>query len=954
MAQILCDVHEDDEILNDESNNISNDPILRLFDMNHINDRQCISELLEIDPEQIPLDKNGKCVIHGVVRSIPYETLPEKCTGIIVNIFANPVNKLGNCTKYGNDDNTYNTYPILFKILPRSRSVCIIHNSNSNSISDKISRFHNFGFSKFLGKTSDEEDEEVDIKNDGLFTIGNYSEEIRYVLTKKENGKMVAFTMFQFQNINYFFGGSKNVHIIVNEQLRKYELSGELIADIFKIWLRKWNDLNLEQREQLRELMMNGYTLCGEYNDGLHIVPLKNNTHTIIFFGIVKRVIITDKLCEDAVTILEQLRKFGCDVVEYEIIDKNEIENVRKVVRYKTNCEGYVIHKQEKVENKWHTVSLEKYKTWWYVIIRMLREFIKNGIKNGWGNSWQQRFNKRNDEYMHLPENFKNSWKMLTRDFIEYFILKSYQKGDIGFMNGATGMARIWNNFINETKINDDLLTLNYKSIENISERIGYDPAKIIKDFEELLKLKQKELEEEKKNGWEVVLNRKNRKNTLSEIELINLKIKTLIERIEYEKQKANRQNELLKNEFNEDQKCDKVLIVLQGTLGLGKTTLGNYIAELLNKHNIKAKTLEQDTFVPKHGFEKAGKICFSVFKSLLKSAKVIILQRNNANQSQYLKYIEAAKHAEFTVIFFSPSEVKNSKYKYLLALTCMQSVLNRKNHIISNLTSLDKQLLFVLIFLSQLEVPDERNNNVDYIFDINYLDETKMDNIDKNIITTEGIEPQFNWYLNYYNNVCTYNWQTVPRDVKEVTEALKLTSVDYQQLRLPLDIIANIVVDKILNILNTNINTNKNLIKYISVTFDKMTKNQLINKIEELGLTEIFASYPNKFLSHITLVYCVSNQYDQKLYEELIGMENREILFEITNIIHAEKTLMVFECNLAENLRLCESKIPHITIATAENIQPVKSLDIVMNKAQHHIYPVSELLLSGKISFKY
>ena len=94
-------------------------------------------------------------------RDIPFEILPKNCTGIIVNIFASSVNKLGNCTKYGNDDNTYNTYPILFKILPRSRSVCIIHNQIDNC----ISRFHNFGFSKFLGKTSDEEDEEPDIKN---------------------------------------------------------------------------------------------------------------------------------------------------------------------------------------------------------------------------------------------------------------------------------------------------------------------------------------------------------------------------------------------------------------------------------------------------------------------------------------------------------------------------------------------------------------------------------------------------------------------------------------------------------------------------------------------------------------------------------------------------------------------------------------------------------------------
>ena len=179
----------------------------------------------------------------------------------------------------------------------------------------------------------------------------------------------------------------------------------------------------------------------------------------------------------------------------------------------------------------------------------------------------------------------------------------------------------------------------------------------------------------------------------------------------------------------------------------------------------------------------------------------------------------------------------------------------------------------------------------------------------------------------------------------------------DIRQFKVPLDTIAHKVVGEILNILISDkfekISDKFEKIKYISVTFDETVKKQLIQKIDELKLTEIFASYPNKILSHITLIYCASNQYDPKLYEELIGMENKEISFEIINIINLEKTLMVFECSLAENLKLCESKIPHITIATAENIQPVKSLDVVRNKAQYNIYPVDGKL-SGKITFKY
>jgi hypothetical protein len=61
----------------------------------------------------------------------------------------------------------------------------------------------------------------------------------------------------------------------------------------------------------------------------------------------------------------------------------------------------------------------------------------------------------------------------------------------------------------------------------------------------------------------------------------------------------------------------------------------------------------------------------------------------------------------------------------------------------------------------------------------------------------------------------------------------------------------------------------------------------------------------------------------------------------------------MAFECDLGENNRLVDSLIPHITIATALNIKPAESANVIANKLQHKIYPVNGNF-SGKITLFY
>lgn len=836
-------------------------------------DQKIIADFLDMDVSVIPVDGIGKSTIIGTVRHIPDKILPNGCKGIIINISANPTSKNGNYAKWGNDDNTYNKYPILFKILPRARSVCII-NDNENLV-----KFNNQGYTKFLGATNNEEDEEMDIENDGLFTLevnDKFKDKVinsRFVFTTKENGKMAVITMFRFKGVNYFFGGSKNEHMIVDEKYPKQvDLYRSCVAtDIFNTWFIKWLSLTQDQKNKLQDLMFD-FTFCGEYNDGRHMVPLKNKKEHIVFFGMIKKLLITDneELCTDIVSTAETFSKLGCDTIEYKIIngtDEKEISNMRETTRYIICIEGYVIHKQV-FTTRWHTISLEKYKTWWYVMIRMLRGFIssKYGLDTNWQTKWLYCIDQRNKKYMQFPSDYKDAWYNLTCKYIDWFITKKYTKETIGFMQQSLGMAETWKKFIEETGANDNIQVRGNKF--NIQE--------------------------------------------------------------------------------NQVQICNKLVLLLQGTIGLGKSCVGYCTVNMLNKLGMKTTALEQDTYIPKYGLKGSGNACFNEFKSLLKQFDIIILQRNNANYMQYSRYVDEAKENGFTVVFGFPSEIKDLKLLQLLGLTCMQSTMNRKGHIGLKDCPIDKQLQLVLTFISQLQVPN-RGKKIDLVFEVDYLNRDKISDfqIDKQVLE---------WYQNYYDDVAkdvAKNVQkTKIRSFNDVSSTLKLCTRDYQELRLAIDTIATSIVDNILSIWNKTINQDKyeSKINYIAVTFSDDIRNQLIHIIESQGLGEIYLGFPNKFLHHITLLYCMNNKYDNNLYRELLKMEDREIIFSITNIV-VDNKLMVFECDLDVNNILVESKIPHLTIATDKSVKPIESINIIANKSQYKVYPVDKVF-AGKITF--
>ena len=246
-----------------------------------------------------------------------------------------------------------------------------------------------------------------------------------------------------------------------------------------------------------------------------------------------------------------------------------------------------------------------------------------------------------------------------------------------------------------------------------------------------------------------------------------------------------------------------KAVLFLQGTIGSGKSTVGQRAVDMLAAAGVRAVALEQDTFVPKHGLKKAGAACFAEFQRLLGTHDVIVLQRNNANVEQFGKYADEAKYNGFTRVFWTPSEwygnddgdddgkrhdeaassssslpAPRTLLSCLLALTCMQSVMLRKGHVGLKHCPLDRQLFLVLSFLCQLHTPTAKH--ADTVLRLEYFDRKATEEC--------KLEPDVAaYYVQYLAEVRRDGFKAKPKPQAEVILRLQLDTSKYQSLRRPI-----------------------------------------------------------------------------------------------------------------------------------------------------------------------
>lgn len=141
-----------------------------------------------------------------------------------------------------------------------------------------------------------------------------------------------------------------------------------------------------------------------------------------------------------------------------------------------------------------------------------------------------------------------------------------------------------------------------------------------------------------------------------------------------------------------------RLVLIFRGVPGLGKSTVGNSLRDKLCENGILSVALEQDQFLDR---KNSSRLCFELFESyLLRSdISVIIQQRNNANESQYIHYENLANQFGWTSIHLVPSDLNE-----LTILHCFKSVMVRKGHSTFEMLSMPQRIAVTSNFYKWLK----------------------------------------------------------------------------------------------------------------------------------------------------------------------------------------------------------------------------------------------------------
>ena len=231
-----------------------------------------------------------------------------------------------------------------------------------------------------------------------------------------------------------------------------------------------------------------GQTLCGELLDGKHLVPLEGGEGakvSVQWFGTVDNwghLPESVSLCDDFTEFVTFLDSVRLPRVPFTVYTPEELEATREKLRMGEFKEGFVIHWQKRdpstgryvavwrpchgdrctlfsphvlLVRRYTTLGVEKFKQWWYVILRCQREFLcgKTGMTEGWAERWQNRLRKRNSQYMKLPGALLAMWYQVTLAFGRWAIRNEVTRTAImpGFLEANRGMGNVWAQFLRET-----------------------------------------------------------------------------------------------------------------------------------------------------------------------------------------------------------------------------------------------------------------------------------------------------------------------------------------------------------------------------------------------------------------------------------------------------------------------------------------------------------------------
>eukprot|EP00873_Tetraselmis_striata_P042888 jgi/Tetstr1/463152/TSEL_008086.t1 len=316
------------------------------------------------------------------------------------------------------DDAIYEKFPNLRKMVPRGYSVV------TNAGGDIVTIMQ--GPRKFEGVAAGDNDDYAEGGVADIGSLGGVQEEgkLRVFALAKENGKYATVHGYYFNATFCMIVGSKNAHQSFTKATLKAALStekNELSLGIYGLVLAMWDDLkNLFDSNP-------GYTLCGEFCDGMHFVPLEGD-EKIVWFGLFKA---GDSM--DPLKAIRTIEAFGLPCVQCEEWESSApLDEIILKARMGTG-EGYVIYF---VNTETGEVTLAKNKASVYIVKRMLREILtrKGYLCNGklFSEALVTRLCDASDYHALSTEGAVYLYTILTR-FADWMMMKPYPADAVSF-----------------------------------------------------------------------------------------------------------------------------------------------------------------------------------------------------------------------------------------------------------------------------------------------------------------------------------------------------------------------------------------------------------------------------------------------------------------------------------------------------------------------------------------
>ncbi|MES1922572.1 hypothetical protein MHBO_004086 [Bonamia ostreae] len=175
-------------------------------------------------------------------------------------------------------------------------------------------------------------------------------------------------------------------------------------------------------------------------NDNLRMFGLVKNR------GAIKR---GTTLCEDVSETLNWFASIGLPHTPFHVKKYDEFKAIKGMLK-----EGFVLHYQIKSgRGGYVTIGVEKHKIWWYIVLRLLREFMRhrrNVFSRRWSENLWTRLEDRNKSYMDMSAGMLRKWYKLLCKFVRWFFDRKYEKhmNLIGFESGSLGMGTMWREFL--------------------------------------------------------------------------------------------------------------------------------------------------------------------------------------------------------------------------------------------------------------------------------------------------------------------------------------------------------------------------------------------------------------------------------------------------------------------------------------------------------------------------